>query len=102
MLVDAAGVLRVMASSSERSEALELLQSQNDEGPCFECYHREAGIQREPGGGLRALADSSRPPPIQRGFRSVHAMPMRVRGETVGAMNLFRSEPGRIGEPTCL
>src|ERR1700735_3347218 len=40
LLADAAGVLRVMASSSERSDALDLLQTQNDEGPCFECFHR--------------------------------------------------------------
>ena len=47
LLVDAAGVLRVMASSSERSEALELLQSQNEEGPCFECYHRGRPVLSE-------------------------------------------------------
>jgi GAF domain-containing protein len=39
------------------------------------------------------------PAALQRGFRSVQALPMRVRGETIGAMNLFRSEPGRLGEP---
>jgi hypothetical protein len=40
LLADAGGALRVIASSSERAEALELLQSQNREGPCFECYQR--------------------------------------------------------------
>ena len=40
LLADAAGALRVMASSSERTDALDLLQCQNDEGPCFECYQR--------------------------------------------------------------
>jgi GAF domain-containing protein len=98
LLADAAGVLRVMASSSERTEALELLQSQNEEGPCFECYHRGKPVLSED-----LAADCGRwprfaPAAIQAGFRSVHAIPMRVRGGTVGAMNLFRSEPGRIGE----
>lgn len=98
LLADAAGVLRVMASSSERAEALELLQSQNEEGPCFECYHRGKPVLSED-----LAADCGRwptfaPAAIQTGFRSVHAIPMRVRGGTVGAMNLFRSEPGRIGE----
>ncbi|MEJ7656764.1 MAG: hypothetical protein WKF33_07030 [Thermoleophilaceae bacterium] len=46
MLADAAGALRVMASC-ERSDALELLQSQNDEGPCFECYHRATPVISE-------------------------------------------------------
>src|SRR6202161_840514 len=47
LLVDAAGVLRVMASSSERSDALDLLQSQNGEGPCFECYQRGEPVDRK-------------------------------------------------------
>jgi len=47
LLADAAGVLRVMASSSERSDALDLLQSQNEEGPCFECYRRGTPVFSE-------------------------------------------------------
>lgn len=98
LLADAAGLLRVMASSSERSEALELLQSQNSEGPCFECFHRGRPVFSE-----NLAADSARwpmfaPAAIDKGFRSVQALPMRVRAETVGALNLFRAEPGRIGE----
>src|ERR1700742_1034863 len=40
LLADAAGRLRGMASSSERSDALDLLQLQNEEGPCYECFQR--------------------------------------------------------------
>jgi GAF domain-containing protein len=99
LLADAAAMLRVMASSSERSEALELLQSQRDEGPCVECYRQggpvfsedlEADLERWP---------QFAPAAVQQGFRSVQALPMRVRGETIGAMNLFRSQTGRIAEP---
>jgi len=99
LLADAAGVLRVMASSSERSDALDLLQSQNEEGPCFECYHRGQPVFSED-----LEADSGRwptfaPMAVQNGLRSVQAIPMRVRGETVGALNLFRAEIGRLDEP---
>ncbi len=99
LLADAAGLLRVMASSSERADALELLQSQNHEGPCHECYHRgepvfsddlEADVGRWP---------TFSPAALRSGFRSVQALPMRVRGETVGALNLFRSQPGRLEAP---
>jgi GAF domain-containing protein len=99
LLVDAAGVLRVMASSSERSDALDLLQTQNDEGPCFECFHRG-----EPVSSVDLVADLGRwptfgPAAVERGFRSVQALPMRVRGQTVGALNLFRSQSGAIWDP---
>jgi GAF domain-containing protein len=98
LLADAVGELQVMASSSERAEALELLQSQNDEGPCFECYHRGGPVFSE-----NLKADAGRwptfaPVALEKGFRSVQAIPMRVRGRTVGALNLFRAEEGRIDE----
>ena len=96
LLASAAGQLQVMASSSERSDALDLMQTQNDEGPCFECFHRG-----EPISSLDLSRDTGRWPifsvaAVQRGFCSVQALPMRVRGATVGALNLFRSAPGGI------
>lgn len=96
LLADAAGVLRVMASSSERADALDLLQSQNEEGPCFECYHRGAPVLSED-----LVVDVERwpsftPAALDKGFRSVQAIPMRVRGQTVGALNLFRATSGRL------
>jgi GAF domain-containing protein len=98
LLVDAAGALRVMASSSERSDALDLLQSQNEEGPCFECYQRGRPVFSEDLDADIGRWPAFAPAAVQKGFRSVQAVPMRVRGETVGALNLFRAETGRIAE----
>ncbi len=98
LLADAAGMLRVMASSSERSDALDLLQSQNEEGPCFECYQRGRPVHSEDLEADRGRWPTFAPEAVKRGFGSVHALPMRVRGGTVGALNLFRSTPGKITE----
>jgi GAF domain-containing protein len=98
LLADASGVLRVMASSSERAEALDLLQSQNDEGPCFECHRFGQPVLSEDLSADRARWPTFAPAAIDSGFASVHALPMRVRGNTVGALNLFRAQPGRISE----
>ncbi len=96
LLANAAGSLQVMASSSERSEALELLQSRNEEGPCFECYRGSRPVFSED-----LAADADRWPTfalaaVQNGINSVHAIPMRVHSRTIGALNLFRAEPGRL------
>ena len=70
LLADATGVLRVMASSSERSDALELLQAQNEEGPCFECYHRGRLVVSED-----LAADAGRPGAIDCLVRAVDWCP---------------------------
>jgi transcriptional regulator with GAF, ATPase, and Fis domain len=102
LLADAAGVLRVMASSSERSDALDLLQSQNEEGPCFECYLRGQPVFSEDLTGDSGRWPTFAPMALQEGFCSVQAIPMRARGETVGALNLFRASVGRLSEQDLL
>ena len=98
LLADAAGRLRVMASSSERSDALDLLQSQNDEGPCFECFHRGEPVVSRSLEEDRGRWPIFAPAALERGFGSVQAVPMRVHASTVGALNLFRAQSGGIVE----
>ena len=93
MLVDPGGRLRVMASSSERSRLLELLEIQNDEGPCLDCWHTAQPVL------VADLATEARRWPTftaeatRVGFGAVYALPMRLRTETIGALNLFHRDP---------
>lgn len=96
MLVDPAGRLRVMASSSERSRLLELLEIQNNEGPCLDCYR-----DGQPVVGADLARDDGRwplfsPEAARAGFGSVYALPMRLREETIGALNLFHRQPSAL------
>ncbi|MFD4561222.1 ANTAR domain-containing protein [Streptomyces sp. NPDC058469] len=94
LLADRDGKLRVMAASDERVRLLELFQLQNDEGPCLECFHTGTQV---------AVPDLTRE--VDRwphfvtaahrsGFGAVQALPMRLRDEVVGALNLFHTTPG--------
>lgn len=92
LLADRGGVLRVLASSSDDVRLIELLQLQNDRGPCLSCYRTgesvtvtdlAAGTERWP----RFAEDAQR-----RGFTSVQALPLRLRERVIGALNLFHTE----------
>ena len=98
LLADHHGRLQVMAASDERAEMLELFQVQMREGPCLDCFR-----QSEPVVNTDLREASQRwpvfaPRAVDAGFRSVHAFPLRLRQETIGALNLFGTEPAPMNE----
>jgi GAF domain-containing protein len=96
MLAGADGELRVMASSSEAMRVLELFELQSQEGPCLDCHRTGQTVSHRD----LTTADGQWPrfAPEARaaGFLAVQALPMRLRGSVVGALNLFHLEPGEM------
>ena len=88
--------LQFVASSNDSMKVLELFQIQANEGPCVDCYASGVAIINhelvEPDDRWPRFT----PRAIESGFRSVHCLPMRLRGRTIGALNLFRSDVGRL------
>ena len=96
VLAEADGRLRLIASTSEAMETVELFQVQNDQGPCLDCYHSGEPVLVDDLAEQAARWPRFVPFAIGAGFRGAHALPMRLRGQIVGALNLFRSEPGGL------
>ncbi|WHM40654.1 GAF and ANTAR domain-containing protein [Streptomyces sp. BPTC-684] len=94
LLADRDGELRVMAASDERVRLLELFQLQNDEGPCLECFRTGAPVDVPDLGKEAARWPRFTALARQSGFSAVQALPMRLRDDVVGALNLFRTVPG--------
>jgi transcriptional regulator with GAF, ATPase, and Fis domain len=98
LLVDEAGDLQFIAASDERTHLLELFQVQNQEGPCQDCFNTGAPVSADD---LEAASDRwplFAPRAVSAGFRSVQAVPLRLRGAILGAFNLFFVDPGGIDQ----
>ena len=96
LLADSDGRLQFMAASDEQAHLLELIQVQSQEGPCQDCFRGGTAVTNAD---LREAADRwplFAPRAVAAGFRSVHAFPMRLRKEVIGALNLFSVEAGQI------
>lgn len=99
MLVAPEGDLRVVASSSEEMRVVELFELQSQEGPCPDCFRTGEPALHEDLAGEGQLWARFSPVALAAGFQSVQALPMRLRGVTIGALNLFRTEKGCLEEP---
>jgi GAF domain-containing protein len=96
MLATPEGDLRVMASSSEAMRLLELFELQSQEGPCLDCYRTGEPVVNQDLATAYGRWPRFAPEAEAVGFHSVHALPMRLRGTVIGALNLFHVEPGRM------
>lgn len=96
MLAAPGGDLQLMTSSSEAMRIVELFELQSQEGPCLDCFRSGEPVVNhdlsvEDGRWPRFAAVA-----LRAGFRAADAIPMRLRGQVIGALNLFRTEVGSL------
>ncbi len=96
LLADPQGRLQMMAASDERAEMIELFQAQAVEGPCQDAFRQGTAVVNVDLRVAAGLWPQFAPRAVAAGYRSVHAFPMRLRDQTVGALNLFGDETGRL------
>jgi len=92
VLTDGRGRLQVMASSTERMRVVELFEVQNEEGPCLDCLHWGQQIINQPLDVVGHRWPQFVPMARDAGFQMVHALPLRLRDDVIGAMNVFDVE----------
>ena|SRR5437588_431178 len=99
LLTDEHGNMRLLASSNEAARLTELVQLENDQhGPCLEAFRSGRPFVVDDLAGYadrwpRFVVEAQR-----QGFRTVHALPMRLRSQTIGALNLFGARATTLSE----
>jgi transcriptional regulator with GAF, ATPase, and Fis domain len=96
LMVDQHGTLNVVAASTEQTRLLELFQLQTSEGPCLDCYRTGGAVQSRDLTEADARWPTFAPVARATGFAAVHALPMRLREDTIGALNLFSDAPAAL------
>jgi GAF domain-containing protein len=96
MLLAPEGDLRLAASSSEAMRVVELFELQSQEGPCLDCYRTGEPVVNQDLAIVNGRWPNFARVALEAGFRSVHALPLRLRGQVIGAVNLFRTDEGAM------
>jgi GAF domain-containing protein len=94
MLADQRGRLEFMAGSDENVRLVELFQLQNQEGPCLEAFRTGQPVINVDLATATDRWPQFAPRATAAGYLSVHAFPLRLREQVIGALNVFGSARG--------
>ena len=96
VLADENGRLHHIGSSDDSARLLELVQLQDEQGPCRDSFAAGAAVVETD---LATASDRwplFAPRAVAVGFHSVHAFPMRLRDRVIGALNIFGIDRGAL------
>jgi transcriptional regulator with GAF, ATPase, and Fis domain len=102
LLADGDGRLHAVAASSERTHLVELFELQNAEGPCLDAFRTGEQVL------VSDLAEQQQRWPMftgrarDAGFSAVFSLPMRLRADVIGALNLLRNDNGSLTDADLL
>lgn len=98
MLADTNGELRHAASSNEKMRFVELLELQLEEGPCLDAFRTQTPVLCDSPEHAAERWPRFEPSATENGFAAVAAVPMRLRNEVIGVMNLFSAKHGELSD----
>jgi GAF domain-containing protein len=96
MLADPRGGLEVVAASSHEVRLVELFELRSDEGPCLEAFQTGAAVTKIDPDDMRRAWPRFTQRLQEAGYASAQAVPMRLREEVIGALNVFRVASGAL------
>jgi GAF domain-containing protein len=98
MLATPQGHLQAVTSSNDAMRVVELFELQSAEGPCLDCFHSGQPVVNQDLATAGQRWPRFAPVAVEAGFRAADAIPMRLRGQIIGSLNLFRTETGSMND----
>jgi transcriptional regulator with GAF, ATPase, and Fis domain len=98
LLADDLGDLEVVASTSESSRLVGMMQLRSGLGPSVKCFTTGEVVTVADISTLDDDWSAFRAEAGDQGFRSAHAVPMRLRRSVIGTLTLFRTTRGLLNE----
>lgn len=99
LLLDSDDELDVVASTSEESRLVEVMQLSADDGPCIEAFRTASMIEVPDLRDATARWPDFRAAALELGFTAVTAVPMRLRASTIGTLNMLATTAGSLSAP---
>lgn len=96
LLADESGDLQLVASTSEEADFVEVMQLAAGVGPCVDCFNTGKAVSVADIDKDGAQWPAFRSAALLQGKHAVYATPLRLRGQILGAMNLFSSKVGAL------
>ncbi|WP_448616455.1 GAF and ANTAR domain-containing protein [Modestobacter sp. URMC 112] len=96
MLADSRGQLQVLAATSHDVRLLELFELQADSGPCLDSFRSGQPVTPPDLPAMRSQWPTFAARSQAIGYSSAQAVPLRLRDEVIGAMNVFRIAEGAL------
>ena len=91
VMADVNGSLRTVAASDERTRALEQAEIQSGQGPCVDCFRSGEPLVNVDLRSARGRWPGFAPQAVAAGLGTSSVLPLRLRTNVVGALNLLRT-----------
>lgn len=96
LLKDDRGSIEVLASTDEDARLIELMQLRAGAGPCVECLRTGESVEVHDTRLTMTRWPEFTTLALELGLLSMSSVPMRLRNESIGSLNIFRTMPGGI------
>ncbi len=100
LIANSDGDLELVASTSEQARLVETIQLAAEAGPCVESFRTGAIVSVEDVSAERPRWPAFIESAIEQGFRSVTAIPLRLRDDVIGTLNLLDTDRGPLDSRT--